>query len=130
MKLYQGTRWWLVCPCLVLIVVGCVVASMKRTYSPDESRVIFNYLSQKHASEQEVIDFLGHQSKVVTHPAVGKPIRIYYFSRFSQGAVEAQESWAIYNEDGKLQHFVSASQILNGLALWKYRFGLFSLYGN
>ena len=81
MKLYQGTRWWLVCPCLVLIVVGCVLASMKRSYSIEESRQIIHYLSQKHANEKEVIELLGHQSKIITNSEACKPERRYYFSR-------------------------------------------------
>lgn len=129
MKLYQGTRWWLVSPCLVLILVGCVLASMKRSYSPEESRKIFHYLSQKHASEQEVIDLLGHQSKIITNSESCKSERRYYFSRHSLLEAEIQESWATYDEDGKLKHFISATQKVDGLALWKYRVGLLQLTG-
>lgn len=128
MKSIRGTRWWLVCPCLMLIVVGCVLASMKRSYSPDESRVIFNYLAQKHASEQEVIELLGHQSKIITNPHISQPERRYYFSRHSLWEAEVQESRATYDENGKLKHFISCIQKVDGLPLWKYRLGLIDLF--
>jgi hypothetical protein len=130
MKLYQGTRWWLVCPCLVLIVVGCVLATMKRSYTIEESRKIFHYLTVMRASEQEVIDFFDHHSKVVTNPNTSLPERRYYFSRHSLWEAEVQETSAIYNEERKLQSYMCCTQTLNGLALWKYRIGLMKLFGH
>lgn len=121
MKLYRGTRWWIVCPCLVLIVVGCVLASIKRSYSPDESRQIFQYLSLKHASEQEVVGVLEHHSKIVTDPVTSQSERRYYFSTHSLTEGMVHESWAVYDEKRKLKHFIISSVKLTGMKLWKYR---------
>jgi hypothetical protein len=128
MKLFQGTRWWLVCPCLVLIVIGSEFASMKRSYSLEESRKIFHYLSQKHASEQEVIELLGQQSKIITNPHTSQPERRYYFSKHSLFEAQVQETWFVYDE-GKVKHCISSCQTVKGLALWKYRIGLLQLTG-
>ena len=124
MQLYRGTRPWILWPCLTITLIGCLFLLLtgKKQYTPTEVRAIFHQLALQHASEEEIIELLGSQSKLVINPMSNQQERKYYFTNDSALKAELLEAWPIYDHQKQLQYWVCETQMLEGTKLWKYRF--------
>ena len=123
MQLYRGTRRWIFWPCITITLIGCLFLFLtgEKRYTLTQARAIFHQLTQQHASEEEVIELLGSQSKLVFNPSSNQQERKYYFNSDSLFKAELLESWPVYDERKRVAYWVNAQQTLEGMKLWKYR---------
>ncbi len=124
MQLYRGTRRWILWPCITISLIGCLFLLLfgKKQYTPNEAIAIFHQLTLQHAKEEEIIELLGSQSRLVANPANPQQERRYYFTDESLLKAVLMEARPTYDHQKRLQYFVCATQMLEGTKLWKYRF--------
>lgn len=127
MRFYKGTRQWILWPCIVGTLIGCLflyIAGKKR-YTFSEAPTILHQLTQRHASEEEVIEILGYHSKLTTSPGSEGQVRKFSFTNESLNTAELLEALPIYDDNKRVTKWICESQKLKGTNLWKYRWEWF-----